>query len=194
MKDKSIIQCIMTNSSCYKNNKRDSLKRINGIVISFTRRSSHKINRFVQPSLNDANYNNIKKIIGNDRVVQDLNSRDYSEGYHIWIGEDIKNNVISVQTLPFNRISWIGNKDDSRNRTSLSIEVLDSYSATIFYYKKAYQELCETLAFLCKEFKFEPIFNKNLFIKDNLPKWVSKTLKKSITSMEEDIKEIMESK
>jgi len=64
------LQCMMTNSTCYKQTKTMEIK---GILVHCTGANNPNLKRYVQPSENDSNYSNLIKIIGKNNNQNDLN-------------------------------------------------------------------------------------------------------------------------
>lgn len=150
------LQCIMTNSTCYKGTSRMTVK---GVLWHSTGANNPAIRRYVQPSDNDPNKNNLIKLIGKNSNGNDWNHVTVQAGVHAWVGllGDDKT-VSTVQTLPWTYRSWGcgGGSRGSCNDGWIQFEICESNLQDKTYFNKVYKEACELTAYLCASYNLDP--------------------------------------
>lgn len=195
MGDYNPLQCIMANSTCYKESKPMGVK---GICFCTTVVGHSRLRRFVQPSDDDPNYEQLIHIIGKNQCDDDYNHTNKQEGYTFWIGRFEHDSVGSVQTLPLNYRGWgcgqghVGSGNDGwiqvmilHHNDSCDMEYdYESYTHGI------YNSMIALSAYICKEFNIYPLgtnkccgisvpvittktemYNLNLAYKPNFSDW-----------------------
>lgn len=150
------VQCIMTNSSCYK--RTSKLKTIKGILWHSTGANNPNLKRYVQPLETDANYQDIINLIGKNTNKNDWNHIAVQAGVNAWIGKDAKGNVTTIQTLPWDYKPWGcgSGKKGSCNDGWIQFEICEYALTDSSYFTKVYKEACELTAYLCKLYNLNP--------------------------------------
>lgn len=136
----------MKNSTCYC---ATNLMRINGIIIHSVNKK--KLKNYIQPMPKDEK---IIKLLGKNRTFNDLNHSSRNFGVNAWIGEDNDNNIISIQTLPWDYRSWGcgAGENGSCNDGFIQIGICKNKSQI----KNIEKELKELLMYLCNLFNINP--------------------------------------
>lgn len=149
------IQCMMKNSTCYKNSRTMEIK---GILIHSTGCNNTNIKRYVQPCDNDKNYAQLIKLIGKNASKNDWNHIYKEAGLNAWIGKLADGTVATVQTMPWDMRPWgcgSGSKG-SCNNGWVQFEICEDTLADKAYFTKCYNEMIELLAYLCKKYNLNP--------------------------------------
>ena len=150
------IECIMTNSTCYKGSSKFAPK---GVLWHSTGANNPNVSRYVQPYETDANYSEMINLLGKNRYKNDWNHQDRQAGVNAFIGKLADGTVASVQTLPYDYRPWgcgSGSKG-SLNSTHLQFEICEDNLTDRSYFNKAYEEACELTAYYCKLFNLDPM-------------------------------------
>ena len=147
--------CMQTNSTCYKNT---SQMTIRGILWHSTGANNPNIKRYVQPSENDKNYDNLKNIIGINTAQNDWNHIEMQAGLNAWIGKLADGSIAAVQTMPWDYKPWgCGNgSKGSCNNGWIQFEICEDGLVNGDYFTKVYNEACELTAYLCKLYGINP--------------------------------------
>ena len=95
--------CMQTTSSCYKGTRKMQVK---GILWHSTGANNPNIKRYVQPSDNDSNRNELLRIIGTNGNKNDWNHVEVEAGLNAWIGKLADGTVAAVQTMPWDYRPW----------------------------------------------------------------------------------------
>lgn len=150
------IVCMMTNSTCYKGTKKMTPK---GILWHSTGANNPNLKRYVQPSENDSNYENLISLLGINKSKNDWNHKVRQAGLNAWIGKLVDGTVATVQTMPWNYKPWgCGNGTyGSCNDGWIQFEICEDDLTNQDYFNKVYKEACELTAYLCKEYNLDPI-------------------------------------
>lgn len=151
------IECIMTNSTCYKKTAKNFAPK--GVLWHDTGCDNNMISRYVQPYETDANYDEMMKLLGDNRYNNDWNHKDRQAGVHAFIGKLADGTVTSIQVLPLNYQPWgcgSGSKG-SLNATHLQFEICRDNMASKDYFNKVYAEACELTAYYCKLYNLDPL-------------------------------------
>lgn len=149
------LQCMMTNSTCYK---QTSTMTVKGILWHSTGANNPTIKRYVQPSDNDPNRNQLLKIIGTNAYNNDWNHIYHQAGLNCWIGKLADGTVATVQTMPWNYRPW-GCGSGSRgscNNGWIQFEICEDGLNDQNYFNQVYKEACEITAYLCKMYNLDP--------------------------------------
>lgn len=149
------IICMMTNSTCYKGTKIFAPK---GVLWHSTGACNPRISRYVQPSENDSNYDNLIKLLGKNNNKNDWNHQYVEAGLNAWIGKLADGTVAAVQTMPLNYRPWgcgSGSKG-SCNNTHVQFECCEDSLNDKSYFDKVYKEACEFTAYICKMYNLDP--------------------------------------
>ena len=149
------LQCMMTNSTCYKGTRQMEVK---GILWHSTGANNPNLKRYVQPSSNDPNYNQLMNMLGKNTYGNDWNHVAVQAGLNAWIGKLADGSVTSVQTMPWDFRPWgcgSGQKG-SCNNGWIQFEICEDGLTDANYFNKVYKEACELTAYLCELYNIDP--------------------------------------
>ena len=149
------LQCMMTQSTCYKGTKKMTVK---GILWHSTGANNPTLRRYVQPDDNDKNRAELLKKIGKNSYGNDFNHIYLEAGLNAWIGELADETVTTVQTMPWDYRPWgcgSGSKG-SCNDGWIQFEICEDGLTSKTYFNKVYKEACELTAYLCTLYKLDP--------------------------------------
>lgn len=150
------LQCIMTNSTCYKNTRTMNVK---GILWHSTGANNPTLRRYVQPNSGDVNYSGLMQKLGKNNNGNDWNHIYVEAGVNAWIGKLADESVTTVQTLPWNYRPW-GCGDGSNGSCNdgwIQFEICEDGLNDSAYFNKVYKEACELTAYLCKLYNINPL-------------------------------------
>lgn len=146
-----ILQCLHKNSRWYKSG---ATIPITGIVVHSTGANNPELRRYVQPTRGDPDYWALMTKIGTNQYGNDWNRDEQPYGMHAWVGKAADNDVIAVQTLPWDKFLWgcgTGSRG-SYNNSRIQFEICED-TTDRRYTTKAYREAAELCAWLCEEYK-----------------------------------------
>lgn len=151
----SPLQCIMTQSDCYK---RSYSQTVIGVMVHSTGSSNPTIKRYVQPSDDVLNRQELINIIGKNIYNNDYNHTSAQEGVNAFIGKLADGSVSTVQALPWKMRPWGcgSGKYGSLNNGYIHFEICEDDLKDSSYFEAVYREACELIAYLCKMFGFNP--------------------------------------
>lgn len=154
------LECIMKNSTCYKNAGNGIPV---GILLHDTAAGNSYVKRYVQPHKNDSNYSELIKKIGKNKYENDWNHVYQEKGVNAFIGKMSDDSVSAVQALPWHHRPWgcgSGNKGSCNGVDGgnfwIQIECCDDNYVSKEYFDKVYKEVCELIAFLCVKYNINP--------------------------------------
>ena len=150
------IQCMMTQSTCYRNTREFTPK---GILWHSTGANNPYIMRYVQPDDNASNRQELINLIGKNEYGNDWNHQYVQAGLNFWIGKLKDGSVATVQTMPFNFRPWGCGSGwaGSCNDTHIQFEICEDGLNDKSYAEKVYKEAVEMTAFLCKRYGINPL-------------------------------------
>lgn len=149
------LQCMMTNSTCYKGTRSMTVK---GILWHSTGANNPTLKRYVQPSSNDPNYSKLINLLGKNTNGNDWNHIERQAGLNCWIGKLNDGTITTVQTMPWTYRPWgcgSGPKG-SCNDGWIQFEICEDGLNDKNYFDKVYKEACEITAYLCRMFNINP--------------------------------------
>ena len=155
------LQCMMTNSTCYKGTRQMEVK---GVLWHSTGANNPNLSRYVQPSSNDPNYNKLMNMLGKNTHGNDWNHIYHQAGLNAWIGKLADGSVTSIQTMPWNFRPWgcgSGQKG-SCNNGFIQFEICEDALTDANYFNKVYKEACELTAYLCELYNINPYGTVNM--------------------------------
>jgi len=94
---------MMTNSTCYNGT---TIGVPVGVLWHSTGANNSYISRYVQPSENDKNYQNLMSLLGKNRYQNDWNHQYVEAGVNAFIGRLADGTINSVEVLPLNYRAW----------------------------------------------------------------------------------------
>jgi len=141
---------ILTNNACYKAGKTIIPK---GIMVHSTGANNPWLKRYVGPD---------DGLLGKNQYNNHWN-QDKPGGrqvcVHAFIGKLANGSIATYQTLPWNHRGWhagSGSKG-SVNDTHISFEICEDGLTDAAYFNAVYKEATELCAYLCKEYKLDPM-------------------------------------
>lgn len=149
------LQCMMTKSTCYRQTRKMEVK---GILWHSTGANNPNLARYVQPSENDPNYQQLINLLGRNSNGNDWNHIEHQAGLNCWIGKLKDGTVTTVQTMPWDYRPWgcgSGPKG-SCNTGWIQFEICEDALNDKNYFEKAYKEACEITAYLCTLYGIDP--------------------------------------
>lgn len=149
------IQCMMTQSTCYKGTRTMQIK---GVLWHSTGVNNPYLKRYVQPDDNDPNKNKLITLIGKNSYGNDWNHIYRKAGLNCWIGKLADGSVSTIQTMPWNYRPWgCGKgKKGTCNDGWIQFEICEGDLNDKSYWDSVYKEALEITAFLCKAYNIDP--------------------------------------
>ena len=98
------IKCFMTQSTCYKGTK--PMDKVPGVLWHSTAANNPNLSRYVQPSDNAADKEEMLALLGKNKYGNDLNHKERSMGMNCWIGKLADGTIATVQTMPWYWRPW----------------------------------------------------------------------------------------
>lgn len=148
--------CMMTQSTCYKGTEPMTIK---GILWHSTGANNTALKRYVQPSDDDINREELLKLLGINKYKNDWNHVERQAGLNAWIGKLADGTVTTVQTMPWHFRPWgcgSGVKG-SCNNGWIQFEICEDGLNNQSYFDAIYQEACELTAYLCELYNINPL-------------------------------------
>lgn len=137
-----IKQCILTNSSCYRENRRITPSYI---IVHSTGANNKTLRRYVQPD---------DGILGRNNNNNDWNRPGIDACVHAFIGVDKNGTVRCYQTLPWNYRPWgcgAGSKG-SHNNDAIQFEICEDALTDKTYFTNAFNTAIELCKYLMKQY------------------------------------------
>lgn len=143
----------LTNNECYKINQKHKVK---GIMVHSTGANNPNLSRYVGPDdgylglVSSNNWNQFRP--GNRQVC-----------VHAFIGKLKDGSIATYQTLPWDIVGWhsgsgrLGPEKNANNTGYIGFEICEDNLTDKIYFEKVYKEAVELCAYLCKEFKLNPL-------------------------------------
>jgi len=151
-----IIECIHTESRCYK-----TAQKANpiGIVVHSTGANQTALARYVQPSKDDKNRDELLSIIGKNRYGNHWN-RDISKAVHYMIGKLVDGTVGIAHLLPEEICAWgVGSgKKGSYNYppvAHIQFEICEDGLTDETYFRECYNAAVSLCADICRRWGWE---------------------------------------
>ena len=141
-------KCLLTNNDCYKSGRTITPK---GVMVHSTGANNPNLRRYVQP--NDGK-------LGLNANGNSWNRSGTNACVHAFIGKLQDGTIATYQTLPWNHRGWHagkGTSGKSANDTHISFEICEDALTDKTYFNKVYQEAVELTAYLCKQYKLDPL-------------------------------------
>lgn len=159
----NLLKCIMTNSTCYKGT---SVGTPVGVLWHDTGAGNPYIKRYVQPSKDDPEREELLNKLGVNINANSWNEKYVEAGVNAFIGKLADGSIATVQALPWNYRPWgcgSGVHGSCNGSASLyhspfwiQFEICDDYYRDKEYFKNVYREACEFTAYICKMFNIDP--------------------------------------
>ena len=121
-KNNKPLECMMTNSTCYKGTTKFEPK---GVLWHCTGANNPYLSRYVQPDDDAPDRDEWIKMLGTNKYKNDWNHMYVQAGLNAWIGKLADGTVTTVQTMPWDYRPWgCGKgKNGSCNFTHLQFEI-----------------------------------------------------------------------
>ena len=147
--------CMQTQSTCYKGTTQMEIK---GVLWHSTGANNPTLKRYVQPSDDAADREEMLKILGVNKYNNDWNHITRQAGLNCWIGKLADGSVAAVQTMPWDYKPWGcgSGKIGSCNNGWIQFEICEDGLTDKEYFNKVYTEACEITAYLCEMFNIDP--------------------------------------
>lgn len=149
------IICMQTQSTCYR--RTYEVKPV-GVLWHSTGANNPYISRYVQPSDNAKDREQLLSILGVNKYKNDWNHIERDAGLNAWVGKLTNGDVSSVQSMPWSFRPW-GCGSGSRgscNTGWIQFEICESNLKDSAYFADVYKEACELTAYLCKLYGIDP--------------------------------------
>ncbi len=141
---------IFTNNACYKTGRTITPR---GIMVHSTGANNPNLKRYVGPD---------DGLLGKNQYNNHWN-QDKPDGrqvcVHGFIGKLADGSIATYQTLPWNHRGWHcgSGAKGSGNDTHISFEICEDGLTDASYFNAVYKEAAELCAYLCKEYKLDPM-------------------------------------
>lgn len=147
--------CMQTQSTCYKGTDQMTVL---GVLWHSTGANNKTLKRYVQPSDDAADRQQMLQLLGKNQYNNDWNHIERQAGLNAWIGTLADGTVTSIQTMPWTYRPWGcgSGKKGSCNRGWIQFEICEDNLTDPQYFTAAYNEACELTAYLCKMFNLDP--------------------------------------
>lgn len=172
-------KCILTANNCYKQGTKMAGGKPTGIVVHSTGCNNKTLKRYVQPVITDPNYNELIVDLGKNPYGNHWN-QPTPDGQkvcvHAFIGVNSKNEIETIQTLPFDICCWgcaaapydkngkklytykdptfdhYGPSYNYNPQARIQFEICEDGLTDRNYFEKAFKEAIEFCAHLCEEY------------------------------------------
>lgn len=153
----NFLKCIATNNKCYKANKNGKYNEspVTGIVVHSTGANNKTLKRYVQPSKDDPNREELLKLIGENKNGNSWNTDKDEKCVHAFIGTLADGSVATAKILPWSYACWgcANGKNGSYNYSPtrhIQFEVCEDNLKDEKYFNAAVKtEAVELCAYLC---------------------------------------------
>lgn len=146
------LTCYMTNSTWYKG---AGISEKVGIVVHSTGANNPYIKRYVQPSEDDKNYDEIIRILGRNANQNDWNHKYREAGVHAFIGKTATDEIMTVEVGPRELDAWGVGKGPRGSynyapNAHIQFEICEDALNDSEYFYAVMKEAQEYCAYLCK--------------------------------------------
>lgn len=150
----NLMQLYLTKNACYISGKRHAVK---GIMVHSTGANNPDLKRYVGPD---------DGLLGVNQYGNHWNAQ-YPGGtsvcVHAFIGKIKDGSIATYQTLPWDMVGWHsgsgskGSAANANNNGYVGFEICEDGLNDKSYFLKVYREAVELCAYLCKEYKLDPL-------------------------------------
>ena len=153
--------CMQTQSQCYKNTRKMTIL---GVLWHDTGANNPNLKRYVQPSDNAPDREEMLSLLGVNKYKNDWNHTNRQAGMNCWIGKLADGTITTVQTMPWDSRPWGcgSGKKGSCNNGWIQFEICEDGKNDAAYLEAVYREACEITAYLCQMFNIDPHGTVNL--------------------------------
>lgn len=148
--------CMQTQSTCYKGTRTMTVK---GVLWHSTGANNPNLKRYVQPSDNAKDRDQMLKLLGVNTNHNDWNHIERQAGLNAWVGKLADGTVTTVQTMPWNYRPWGcgSGKKGSCNTGWIQFEICEDAMTDPAYFRQAYEEAVQLTAYLCTLYNLDPM-------------------------------------
>ena len=154
-------ECLLVANDCYKANVKMTGLKPTGIVVHSTGCNNTKLKTYIQPKDYQPYYKEVIEDIGENKW-----GGHWNNGYeilgryvcvHAFIGENVKGEIETYQTLPFDTCCWgVGSgAKGSYNynpNARIQFEICEDDCKNETYFNKVFKEAIEFCAYICKKY------------------------------------------
>ena len=149
-------ECLLIKNECYKYGDK-MVGDPKGIVVHSTGANNPRLARYVQPISMQNNYMNILADLGQNIYSNDWNREGIKACVHAFIGKNIREEIETYQTLPYNICCWgcaYGSKGSYNYNPNayLQFEICEDDLTNEQYFNSVMKEAQEYCAYLCRMF------------------------------------------
>lgn len=155
-KDNPPLVCMQTQSTCYKGTRTMTVK---GVLLHSTGANNPNLKRYVQPSDNAKDRDQMLKLLGRNTNGNDWNHIYREAGLNAWIGKLADGIVTAIQTMPWNYKPWGCGKGSkgSCNNGWIQFEICEDSLTDPVYFGQVYEEMIQLTAYLCALYNLDPM-------------------------------------
>lgn len=156
-------KCYLTSNKCYK--AAQAMTPI-GIMVHSTGANNPRLSRYVQPSEDNPQRDELIKAIGENKNGNDWN-QPTPDGInvcvHAFVGKLADGSVGIVQTLPWNMVGWHSGYSSKRAKTNankmgyIGFEICEDGLSDKAYFDAAYSSAVDLCARLCNQYDLDPL-------------------------------------
>lgn len=149
-----MIECYFTSNKCMTSEKQN-IKPI-GIIVHSTGANNDELKRYVQPSIDDKNYDYLIEVLGKNKNSNSHNRSGSSKSMHYYIGRLASGEVEIVKTIPHNMACWgcgKGSKGSYNYEPNghIQFEVCEDNLKSSEYFNECYEKIIQLCADICEE-------------------------------------------
>lgn len=153
--------CMQTQSTCYKGTSKMTVK---GVLWHSTGANNPTLKRYVQPSDDAADREEMLKYLGVNQYGNDWNHIYREAGLNAWIGKTAAGGPAVIQTMPWDYKPWgcgSGNKG-SCNDGWVQFEICEDDLNNETYFTQVYRLAVELTAYICDMYDLDPFGTVNV--------------------------------
>ncbi len=166
----NLIKCFQTSSLWYTSAVRGS-KPV-GVLWHDTYGGNPELRRYVQPSDDAPDREEMLKLLGKNKYNNDWNHIKHEAGLNAWIGKLADGSVATVQAGEWDIHPWgcgngkmgscngyifVDGKKVWVDKHWIQFEICDDGYKSQDYFKQVYKEACEFTAYICEMFNIDPM-------------------------------------
>lgn len=147
--------CMQTQSKCYRQTCK---MEVLGVLWHSTAANNPRISRYVQPSDDAPDREQMLAILGKNAYNNDWNHAQVDAGLNCWIGKLADESVTTVQSMPWDFRPW-GCGPGTRgscNTGWVQFEICEADLADKAYFAEVFEEGCQITAYICQLYGVDP--------------------------------------
>ncbi len=148
--------CMQTTSTCYKGTRNMVVR---GVLWHSTGANNPTLKRYVQPSDDAPDKEQMIRILGKNTNGNDWNHIYREAGLNAWVGKLANGEVAAIQTMPWSYRPWGcgSGRSGSCNSGWIQFEICEDSLTSKEYFDAVYKEAVELTAFLCTLYNLDPL-------------------------------------